>query len=60
MNNQPRKFFECPKCRGKCVWRHGVHFDHEVRCVKGCGAFDPHELWEREEAERLKFNSSQE
>ena len=22
----------CPKCKGKAVWRNGVHFDNQKRC----------------------------
>lgn len=35
--------YKCITCGGKIVPRHGVHFEHEVRCVenKGCISYSP-------------------
>lgn len=54
---EARNFNECPKCRTVSYFRHGLHFDHEMRCPKCSHCFDPNELWQAEEEERLQYNT---
>ncbi len=56
----PRRFNECPICRGQSRWRNGVHRDHEMICPKCHHTFDPHDQWALDEAERLRFNTFKE